>query len=441
MRILHTSDWHLGRTFHGRVLDDAQAAVADHLVDLVEAEGVDVVVLSGDVYDRAIAPTASVALLDDTLARLSDRTRVVLTPGNHDSAQRLAFGSGLLRERVAIRARTGGVDRPVIIPGPDGAAGLYVYALPYLDPDGARESLPPLLSERLGERPGAGSAGPGDSAGETATITDATGDDGAEHRPLLARSHEAVVSGALRLVARDLASRRRGASARVPALVMAHAFVTGGRASEESERDIRVGGIDSVPSRVFTTLGGSPDAGAAGGLDYVALGHLHRPQEIASPPSGPRLVYSGSPLPFSFPEAQAPKSSVLLELGARGVTSLERIAAPLPYRAVTLRGSFEEVLGEAGAGHEGDWVRVELSGPLPTNGLARLKERFPNMLAFSRSTPAMSASPVAAVTRASDPMDVTGRFLTEMLGHEPDEGQRAVVSEAYEAVQSARRSA
>jgi len=105
MRILHTSDWHLGRTFHGRLLDDAQAAFADHLVELARCEAVDAVVVSGDVYDRAIPPTDSVRLLDETLRRLSDITRVILTPGNHDSARRLGFASDLLREGLTIRAR------------------------------------------------------------------------------------------------------------------------------------------------------------------------------------------------------------------------------------------------------------------------------------------------------------------------------------------------
>lgn len=421
MRILHTSDWHLGRTFHGRVLDEAQAAFADHLVELVEAESVDAVVVSGDVYDRAIPPTASVSLLDDTLARLAERTRVVLTSGNHDSAQRLAFGSGLLRDGLSIRARTAQVDRPVVIPDADGGAGLYVYALPYLDPDGARESLPPLLAARLGE-----------------------GD--AEAPEPLARSHEAVVSGALRLVAHDLAGRRSGASDRVPALVMAHAFVVGGRASEDSERDIRVGGVDSVPGEVFTTLGGSAEAGASDGLDYAALGHLHRPQEIgrggASEPdgagaTGPRLVYSGSPLPFSFSEADSAKSSVLLEIGPDGVTSLERVPTPVPYRAATLRGTLDQLLGRLGDGHEHDWVRVELTGPMPPETMARLKERFPDMLAFSWSRPTAPRERGAArVTRASDPVEITERFLTRMLGRDPDDAERAVITEAYDAVRT-----
>ncbi|MBM6979082.1 MAG: exonuclease SbcCD subunit D [Actinomyces succiniciruminis] len=468
MRILHTSDWHLGRTFHGRVIDDAQATFADHLIDLVDSEQVDAVVISGDVYDRAIPPTAAVRLLDDTLCRLADRTRVVLTPGNHDSAQRLGFAAALLREGLDLRVRVADVDRPVIIPDAAGRPGLYVYALPYLDPDAARVSLPRLLAERLGEGEGSGvqrdDAAPADLAvpspadGESPasasdvdspTRTDSPSQAGSG---LLPRSHEAVVSGALRLVARDLASRRADDAARVPALAMAHAFVVGAQASPDSERDIRVGGVDSVPTGVFTTLGGSPLAGASGGLDYVALGHLHRPQELHGPArnrgadgaqavaeaagtgtSHPRLVYSGSPLPFSFPEADAAKSSVLLELDGSGVTRLERIPTPTPYRPTTLRGTLEELLAPANAAHATDWIRVELTGPMPSGTMAQLKDRFPNLLAFSHTRPEREQRETITISRASDPVEVADRFLAEMLGDAPSPAQHAIMSEVYDA--------
>lgn len=447
MRILHTSDWHLGRTFHGRVLDSAQASVADHLVELVEAESVDAVVISGDVYDRAIPPTDSVRLLDDTLRRLSDRTRVVLTPGNHDSAQRLGFGSGLLRESLTIRARSAEVDRAVVIPDAEGSPGLYVYALPYLDPDVARQSLPPLLADRLGEHPAPTSLpapdnpedadGPspdlaGPAAGSPCSPATAT-----TAPALLARSHEAVVSGALRLVAKDLTARRAGATTRVPALVMSHAFVVGGQASADSERDIRVGGVDSVPAGVFTTLGGSPLADASGGLDYVALGHLHRPQEIRTPGTGPRLVYSGSTLPLSFPEAQTTKSTVLLDIGPDGVTGLERIDTPCPYRAVTLRGTLDELLGPAHAAHTSHWVRIELTGPLEPDAMTRLKERFPDLLAFTHHRPEPTSRETVTITRASDPLTVADRFLTQMLGRTPEDAEHTVIATAYDAVRAA----
>ena len=478
MRILHTSDWHLGRTFHGRVLDDAHAVFADHLVELARAEAVDAVVVSGDVYDRAIPPTDSVRLLDETLRRLSDITRVILTPGNHDSARRLGFASDLLREGLTIRARVADVDRPVIVPGPDGGDGLYVYALPYLDPDAARETLPPLLADRLGEEmagaartadpdtvrtadPDAARTAPetaGDHSEKAAGDPPGTASDAATRR--LPRSHEAVVSGALRLVAADLAARRAAAPARVPALVMSHAFVVGGLPSEESERDIRVGGVDSVPSGVFASLGGSPSARECGGLDYVALGHLHRPQEIRSaggvgeagrpngpgesgPPQrdsrpGPRLVYSGSPLALSFSEAPFPKSSVLVALGPDGVASLERVPAPVPHRIETVTGTMDELLSPAWDHAAGAWVRAVVRGPMPLGATSRLRERFGQVLAIVREEDEEAPRERIVVTRAADPLEVSAQFLAEVAEREPSPAERAVLARAYEAVLASR---
>ena len=498
MRILHTSDWHLGRTFHGRVLDDAHAVFADHLVELARAEAVDAVVVSGDVYDRAIPPTDSVRLLDETLRRLSDITRVILTPGNHDSARRLGFASDLLREGLTIRARVADVDRPVIIPGPDGGDGLYVYALPYLDPDAARETLPPLLADRLGEEmadaartavPEGARTAPeaaGDHSEKAAGDPPGTASDAPARR--LPRSHEAVVSGALRLVAADLAARRAAAPVRVPALVMSHAFVVGGLPSEESERDIRVGGVDSVPSGVFASLGGSPSARECGGLDYVALGHLHRPQEIrlaggsggpagagrpagsggadgpagagepdgsggASEPDGsdgadesggpgprpgPRLVYSGSPLAFSFSEAPFPKSSALVVLGPDGVASLERVPAPVPHRIETVTGTMDELLSPAWDHAAGAWVRAVVRGPMPLGATSRLRERFGQVLAIVREEDEEAPRERIVVTRATDPLEVSAQFLAEVAEREPSPAERDVLARAYEAVLASR---
>ena len=130
MRLIHTSDWHLGRSFHQVGLLGAQAAYLDHLVEVVRAERVDAVLVSGDVYDRAMPSPDTVALLSETLVRLVDAgAQVVVSSGNHDSATRLGFASGLL-ERAGVHLRTSVADvgRPVVV------GGVAVHALPYLEP-------------------------------------------------------------------------------------------------------------------------------------------------------------------------------------------------------------------------------------------------------------------------------------------------------------------
>src|SRR5680860_113021 len=135
MRILHTSDWHLGRSFHGEDLLAAQAVYVDHLIETVETDEVDLVVVCGDVYDRALPPVDAVALADDTFTRLAaSRARVVITSGNHDSARRLGFSSRLVDAAgVHLRTDAGRVADPVLLEDEHGPVA--VYGIPYLEPD------------------------------------------------------------------------------------------------------------------------------------------------------------------------------------------------------------------------------------------------------------------------------------------------------------------
>ena len=160
MRMLHTSDWHLGRSLHRADLRQAQAAYLDHLVGVVRSEKVDAVLVAGDVYDRAIPPVDAVELCADGLARLRDAgARVVVISGNHDSAGRLGFGSALVDAAgVYLRTRAGAVAQPVMLEDRHGPVA--VYAVPYLEPDAVRAELPP--------EPGRGKAGPGPPPGTAA---------------------------------------------------------------------------------------------------------------------------------------------------------------------------------------------------------------------------------------------------------------------------------
>ncbi|WP_225755690.1 exonuclease SbcCD subunit D [Actinotalea sp. Marseille-Q4924] len=411
MRILHTSDWHLGRTLHGVDMLEHQAAYLDHLVELARMADADAVVVAGDVYDRAVPPVEAVTLLSDALSRLARTTTVVVTPGNHDSAVRLGFGADLLRSGVHVRARVADVGIPVELGDDDGP--VLVHALPYLDPDTTRHAL----------------------AEGDPTVT--TGEP-------LPRSHEAVTAAALRRVRSDLARRSTRGGGRPRSVVMAHAFVVGGQASD-SERDIRVGGVDAVPAGVF------------GGVDYVALGHLHGPQRIGFPVGvnggpgdgaagaavDPVLQYSGSPLAYSFSELRQRKATVLVDLGPDGVRGTELVPAPVPRRLAEVTGRLDDLRGAAGEPHRDDWLRVVVTDDArPTELYARVKARFPHALVVEHR-PAVAAQRARAtvVTSASDPLQVTGEFVEHVTGAPPSPEELAVLRRAYEDVLAGDRSA
>ncbi|MEO7588745.1 MAG: exonuclease SbcCD subunit D [Arachnia sp.] len=406
MRLLHTSDWHLGRTLHGVDLIEHQAAFLAHLLDVVRSESVDAVLVAGDVYDRALPPVAAVELLNETLVELTEHTRVVITPGNHDSATRLGFAAPLFRDRLVVRSRVEDVGTPIVIPSIDGERSALVYALPYLDPDMVRHRL----------------AGPH------------LDDDGALVVP--ARSHEAVATAAVRRIHGDLLTRRT-TGPRVPAVLMAHAFVVGGEASE-SERDIRVGGVDSVP--LGALVGPS-------GLDYLALGHLHGPQRIGRAHDthvrGPVARYAGSPLAFSFSEMHHAKSSALVTLDGNGVSDVQLVGTPRPRRLSEAVGSLEELLSRAFDEQVQDWVRVVVTDTgRPAQLHARIKERFPHALVIQhRPAQPLGDLPLRTVTSAQDPVQVGMEFVKDVSGAAPSDAESKVLRRAYEAALAGDRSA
>ncbi|HZK35698.1 MAG TPA: exonuclease SbcCD subunit D [Aeromicrobium sp.] len=385
MRILHTSDWHLGRTLHGTDMHEHQQAFLDHLVGLVAQRKIDAVLVAGDVYDRAIPSVETVRLLSDALSRLSDITTVILTPGNHDSAVRIGFAAGLLRDNVRILASVDDLDKPVVLS--DEYGEVVIYGFPYLDPDGARASL------------------------------------AAEDGELPARSHAGVLTAAMDRVRSDLA--RRAGSGKVRSIVMAHAFVTGG-AQSDSERDITIGGVDSAPSAIFD------------GVDYVALGHLHGPQRITIADSSTRVRYSGSPLAYSFSEMLHKKSSVVLEFGANGLESEELVLAPVPRPLAELRGPIDEILGPDSEGVKDAWLRILVTDPTyPTDMVARLRQRFPYALVMQHVSEGSDVASLAqTVTEEMNPMEVAADFIDFVTNAAPTDSESRVLLKAYEAVKA-----
>lgn len=372
MRILHTSDWHLGRSFHRVGLLEAQAQVLDHLVEVARAERVDAVVVAGDVYDRALPAVDAVELLDDVLDRLvAAGVTVLVTSGNHDSAQRLGFGARR-SARVGLHVRTRPEDAAVPVLLEDRHGPVAVYGVPYLEPA--------LVADRLG----------------------------------VPRTHEAVLGAVGDTVRADLATRPSATRS----VLVAHALVTGGQGSD-SERDIAVGGVAGVP------------LGVLAGVDYVALGHLHGRQRVTE-----RARYSGSPLAYSFSEHRHTKGHWLVELGPRGVERVDPVDAPVPRPLAVLRGTLDDVLSDRRhARAEQAWCQVTLTdAERPAEPMERLRRRFPHTLQLLFEPVGGVADPRSYAQRVQglDDLDLCCGFLAHVRRRSASEEERAVLAAALE---------
>ncbi|MFK0290690.1 exonuclease SbcCD subunit D [Streptomyces sp. NPDC090442] len=380
MRLLHTSDWHLGRSFHRVNLLVAQRAFLDHLVETVRTRDVEAVLVAGDVYDRAVPPLAAVELFDEALHRLAALgVPTVMISGNHDSARRLGVGSGLMR-RAGIHLHTDPEEcgTPVLLQ--DAHGPVACYGLPYLEPAMVRDCL------------GAPRA-----------------------------DHAAVLGAAMDRVRADLADRPAGTRS----VVLAHAFVTGGTVSD-SERDITVGGVASVPAAVFE------------GVDYAALGHLHGCQTLTE-----RIRYSGSPLAYSFSEATHRKSSWLIDLDADGTVHAERVDCPVPRPLARLRGHLQQLLDDPElTRHEDSWVEATLTDSArPAEPMARLAKRFPHTLSLvfdPDESPERASASYAQRLRGRSDQEIAEDFVAHVrAGRGADGDERAELRSAIDEVRTA----
>ena len=389
MRLLHTSDWHLGRNFHGASLLEEQAAALAKIVELAKEGSVDAVLIAGDIYDRAIPPAEAVQLFNETLAQLRETgAAVVAIAGNHDSHVRVSIYDPLLSSfGVTIRGDVRRAHEPVLVSPRQGGAPVAIYPLPYLEPvvDGPELAV----------------------------------DADKDASPLAARlRHEDVTRLAVDRIRRDLEGRQDHRS-----VLVAHTFVFGGESSE-SERELTIGNVDRVSVEAFA------------GFDYVALGHLHGSQQL----DGARVAYSGTPLPYSFSEQHHTKSVRIVELYTDGNAAVEIVPLGVGRSLCTIEGGIEQLLREPQfARAEEAWVRVLLTDEmLPLQAMARLRGRFPHVAELRHRPPDVLRSTASErnqqVRQATSPLALATAFFTDQQGREASEAEAELLQEALEAV-------
>jgi len=382
MKIIHTSDWHLGRSFGAVSLHQDQSHFCEWLVNLVDESGIDLVVIAGDIYDRSIAPVEAIELFRKTIRDLRETGAVItVISGNHDGPDRLSPYDDLLDlSGVYIRGGYEGVGRVVTHAFDDGP--LDIVLLPFLDPQSAPDGF-----------------------------GDQEVSDPSERRRR--RTHHSVLADGIGVVAGQLTSPR--------SIAIAHAFVSGGSVSD-SERALEVGGTGAVEASLFDQF------------SYSALGHLHRPQEITRP----TLRYSGTPLAYSFSEEHA-KSVTMVEMSADGKCDIETIEVPIGRAVKTITGPIDTLLDPVSNADAHDcFVRAIITDrETVIEPKARLEAVYPFITEVRLSPAGGVELDLQAIPEIADvdPIDAVRMFWLEVEGSVPDNDTEKLLKSAVEFAQ------
>jgi len=376
VRFLHTSDWHLGRLFHGVHLTEDQAYILAQFNELVCDSKPDAIIIAGDIYDRAVPPIEAVELLNELVCKilLECKVPIIMIAGNHDSAERLGFGSRLLSGQGLYVA---GPLTKEIVP-----VTLYdKYGPVYFAPFTYAE--PALVRERLS--------------------CSAVG------------NHEQAMQAMIQQVSRKIPNGARS-------VAIAHAFIAGSMESE-SERPLSVGGSSMVNSSVFQPF------------SYTALGHLHNSQQAGNQ----TVRYSGSLLKYSFDEAQQQKGINMVEIDQHGNVTVEKISLS-PRRDVRcIKGYFNQILQQPiEAKSRQDYLLVTLLDSEPIlDAMGKLREIYPNVLQIEspRFSKTGVLSGLATDHRKLSEKELFAAFFTQMTGEsmtaEQQEQLATVIEDLY----------
>lgn len=395
MKFIHTADLHIGKRVCEHSMLEDQKYILNQIIKIVDDEAPDGVILAGDIYDKSVPSADAVDVLDDFLVELSGHCQnVFVLSGNHDSAERIAFGGRLMQNQgVYMSPVYDGSFAPVTLK--DSVGEVDVWMLPFVRPATIRACL---------------------GSGEVAD---------AEREQVV--DYTSAIQMAVSKM--DLKPGRRN-------VLIAHQFVTGAQVDEGGSEEF-VGGLDNVESYAFD------------GFDYVALGHIHRPQNVAKNESGVgRVRYSGTPLKYSLSEANHEKSVTVVELGTanNGACELSVREVPLkPLRDVRkIEGSFAELVSAEfrdAQKRDGksldDYVYVVLTDENDVmDAAAKLRGYYPNLMALSynnsrtRSVANLDFENVDKKT----PAEIFNDFFKEMNNREMDQQESAFVKNMIESI-------
>lgn len=357
----------------GLGLEEDHEAVLGQIVETLVAERANVLVIAGDVFDRASPPNSAIRQFNRFLRRVADETEaaIVMISGNHDSGDRIESMSVFsTASRVLVRGIADAVETPLMLR--DARGEVAFSALPFSYEYAAREAF-------------------GDES----------------------------ISTPAAVIAAQIAAAKDQVPKGARWVVVAHAFVAGGAVGETERALTRVGGIETVPAEVFD------------GADYVALGHLHRPQEIGAP----HIRYSGSPLAFGFDEAGSEKSMTIVDLEVEG--TMIRTVPFRPLRQVrSLIGSFADLL--AGTPSD-DFIQAILTDETPLiDPMKRLRATYSNAchLAYDRQGRTPETTALGARRAAVTPIEMVGDFLNSVRGQRPSGDELAIVADRLHDVAS-----
>jgi len=371
-KILHTSDWHIGRLFQNHSLLSDQLVVLEQIKQIALEEKVDALLVAGDIFDRAVPPAEAVDALDrfisDFLA--SVKVPIVMISGNHDSEKRIRFGSGLMSGAgLHILGDIRKVHEPVTIS--TDAGELDIFGIPYHDPVNVREVYDAELKS-------------------------------------YDQAHTFLVEQAKSAVNPERKS-----------ILMSHCFVSGSTESD-SERRLSVGGADDVSYEPMASF------------DYVALGHLHAPQSKG----GEHIRYSGSPLKYSFSEYAQRKSVSIVELGEQGCTVSEIPLKPVrDVRVIEGKLDDLVATGVTDPGKE-DFIFARLTDKEDLlEPMSRLRQSYPNTLQIERTQYTLTPTGErlkADVSKARSEQDIFSDFFKQVMDEDLNAEQMALVLEVVE---------